>query len=66
MVLALGALVETRSDLITTLGVLVALIAVVGTQVLGWEWGSTELVPTVIGVAAAVIAVSYAVYRRSR
>ncbi|ELZ04092.1 hypothetical protein [Natrialba aegyptia] len=65
MVLALGALVETRSDLITTLGILVALIAVVGTQVLGWEWGSTELVPTVLGVAAAVIAISYAVYRRS-
>lgn len=66
MVLALGALVETRSDLITTLGVLVALVAVVGTQVLGWEWGSTELVPTVLGVAAAVIAISYAVYRRLR
>ncbi|ELY94579.1 hypothetical protein [Natrialba taiwanensis] len=66
MVLVLGALVETRSDLITTLGVLVALVAVVGTQVLGWEWGSTELVPTVLGVAAAVIAISYAVYRRSR
>ncbi|WP_323172071.1 multidrug transporter [Natrialba sp. PRR66] len=66
MVLALGALVETRSDLITTLGVLVALVAVVGTQVLGWEWGSTELVPTVLGVAAAVVAISYAVYRRSR
>nr|WP_245810764.1 multidrug transporter [Halorubrum halodurans] len=41
----------------TVLGVLVAIVAVVGTRFLGWEWGSGRLVPTVVGVAAAGIAV---------
>ncbi|OYR56685.1 multidrug transporter [Halorubrum halodurans] len=46
-----------RSPVATVLGVLVAIVAVVGTRFLGWEWGSGRLVPTVVGVAAAGIAV---------
>jgi hypothetical protein len=45
-----------QSSLGTVLGVLVAGIAVIGTQVLGWEWGSGQLVPTLVGVGAAGIA----------
>ncbi|MFC3957728.1 multidrug transporter [Halovivax cerinus] len=41
----------------TVLGALVALVAVVGTQFLGWEWGDGQLVPTVIGAIAAAIAI---------
>jgi biopolymer transport protein ExbB/TolQ len=41
----------------TAFGLLVALVAIVGTQFLGWEWGSGRLVPTIIGVAVAGIAV---------
>ncbi|MFC7115179.1 multidrug transporter [Natronoarchaeum sp. GCM10025703] len=39
------------------IGLLVAVVAIVGTQMLGWEWGSEQLVPTIIGVAVAGIAV---------
>lgn len=48
---------RTTSSLGTVVGMLVAAVAVVGTQVLGWEWGSGQLLPTVIGVAVAGIAV---------
>jgi len=41
----------------TALGALVAIIAVVGTQFLGWEWGDGHLVPTIIGVLAAAVAI---------
>lgn len=39
------------------IGLLVAIVAVIGTQVFGWEWGDGRLVPTLIGVAAAGVAV---------
>jgi biopolymer transport protein ExbB/TolQ len=42
---------------ITAFGILVAIIAIVGTQFLGWEWGSGQLIPTIIGVVVAGIAV---------
>jgi uncharacterized membrane protein len=48
---------QTTSSLGTIVGMLVAAVAIVGTQVLGWEWGSGQLLPTVIGVAVAGIAV---------
>lgn len=49
-----------QSSLITGLGLAVALVAIIGTQVLGWEWGDGQLVPTVIGVGiVGVIAVLY-------
>ncbi|WP_248898182.1 multidrug transporter [Haloplanus halobius] len=42
---------------VTALGLIVALIAIVGTQFLDWQWGSGQLVPTIVGVAVAGIAV---------
>ncbi|ELY65834.1 hypothetical protein [Natrinema versiforme] len=48
---------RNSSPLVTAIGLAVALVAIVGTQVLGWEWGSGQLLPTIIGVAAAVVAV---------
>ena len=52
------------SSIGTAIGATVALLAVVGTQVLGWEWGDGRLVPTVIGLAAAAIAVAMFLRRR--
>lgn len=46
-----------QSSVITAFGFLIAVVAVVGTQFFGWEWGSGRLVPTVIGVVVAGIAV---------
>jgi uncharacterized membrane protein len=50
----------------TTVGVLVAIVAVAGTQFLGWEWGSGQTVPTVIGVIVAVFAVAIVAWRATR
>ncbi|WP_226483137.1 multidrug transporter [Natrinema amylolyticum] len=61
MALSLG---RNSSPLITAIGVAVALVAIVGTQVLGWEWGSGRLVPTLIGIVAAGIAVAVFLSRR--
>jgi hypothetical protein len=47
----------TRSSVITAFGAFVALLAIVGTRFLGWEWGDGRLVPTLVGVAVAGIAV---------
>lgn len=56
---------DTQSSLLTAFGVLIALVAVVGTRVLGWEWGTEQLAPTVIGVLVAGIAVLVFVRRSS-
>lgn len=61
MALSLG---RNSSPLVTAIGVAVALVAVVGTQVLGWEWGSGRLVPSIIGVVVAAIAVFVVLSRR--
>jgi uncharacterized membrane protein YgaE (UPF0421/DUF939 family) len=61
MALSLG---RNSSPLVTAIGVAVALVAIVGTQFLGWEWGSGRLVPTILGVVAAVIAVFVILTRR--
>jgi uncharacterized membrane protein len=55
---------RNSSSLGTAIGVAVALVAIVGTQFLGWEWGSGRLVPTIVGVAAAVVAVYVTLTRR--
>ncbi|AGB30114.1 hypothetical protein Natpe_0172 [Natrinema pellirubrum DSM 15624] len=55
---------RNSSPLFTAIGVAVALIAIVGTQFLGWEWGDGRLVPTVIGVVAVAIAVVAVLARR--
>lgn len=41
-------------------GVVVAAVAVVGSTLLGWEWGDGRLVPTAVGVGAALVAVGVA------
>lgn len=48
---------RNQSPIVVAVGVLVAAVAIVGTQFLGWEWGDGQLIPTVIGVAVAGIAV---------
>ncbi|GAB3667161.1 multidrug transporter [Halopiger thermotolerans] len=59
-----SALNRSGSPLVTAIGLAVAIVAIVGTQFLGWEWGDGRLVPTVIGVVAAAIAVAVVVSRR--
>lgn len=48
---------RTNSPIATVIGATVAAVAVVGTQFLGWEWGSGQLLPTVLGLSVAVVAV---------
>ena len=48
---------SNQSSLVTVFGVLISGVAVVGTQFLGWEWGSGQLIPTIIGAVVAGIAV---------
>ena len=54
---------RNQSTLLTAVGLLVAVVAIVGTQFLGWEWGSGGAVPTTIGVMVAGIAVLITVNR---
>lgn len=54
-----------RSTVGTAVGLAVCLVAVLGSQFLGWEWGSGQLVPAVIG-GAAVVAAGVLAYRRFR
>ncbi len=61
MALSIG---RSSSPVITAIGIAVALVAIVGTQYFGWEWNSGQVVPTVIGVVAAVIAVVVVFTRR--
>jgi hypothetical protein len=48
---------KNQSPVFAIVGVLVAAVAVVGTQFFGWEWGSGQLIPTLIGVAVATVAI---------
>lgn len=50
---------QIKSSLGSALGLLIAVVAIVGTQVFGWEWGSGLLLPTMIGVGAAGIAILF-------
>ncbi len=54
---------RNQSPLVAAVGFAVAVVAIVGTRVLGWEWGSGQLVPTLIGVVVAGIA-AVTVFRR--
>lgn len=51
---------KTDSSILTAVGVVVAVVAVVGAQFLGWEWGGGQPGPTLIGLAVATIAVAVA------
>lgn len=55
---------ETQSTLVTAFAICIALVAIVGTQFFGWEWGSGQLIPTLVGVGVACIAVLSFMYRR--
>ncbi|MFC4356628.1 multidrug transporter [Halobium salinum] len=45
----------------------VALVALVGTTVLGWEFGATDdPIPIAIGVGCAALAVGWTLYQRTR
>lgn len=59
-------MLRSRSVNGTTLGVLFAIVAIVGTQFLGWEWGSGQTVPTSIGVVVAGLAVVLVIWRATR
>lgn len=48
---------QDQSSLVTAFGLLVAIVAIVGTQFFGWEFGSGQLIPTIIGVIVAGIAI---------
>ncbi|PSQ46252.1 multidrug transporter [Halobacteriales archaeon SW_7_65_23] len=47
-----------QSPVVQAFAVLVAVVAIVGSQLLGWEWGGGQLVPTLIGVAVAGVALA--------
>ena len=49
--------------MVTAFGILIAIVAIVGTQFFGWEWGSGQFIPTIIGVVVAGIAVVVVVRR---
>lgn len=53
---------KNQSSLITAFAILIALIAIAGTQFLGWEWGSGQLIPTLLGIVVACIAVLSFIY----
>lgn len=54
---------STQSRPLTILAILVAIVAVVGTVALGWEWGNTDdPVPMAIGVGVALVAVGWTLY----
>ena len=40
----------------TVIGIAVCVIAVLGGQFLGWEWGSGQPIPFIIGIVAVVLA----------
>lgn len=46
-----------QSPVAAAIGLLFAIVAIIGTEVLGWKWGGGQLVPTLIGIVAAGIAV---------
>ncbi|OIB58083.1 multidrug transporter [Natrialba sp. SSL1] len=48
---------QDQSSVITAFGILIAIVAIVGAQFFGWEWGDGQLVPTLIGVVVAGIAI---------
>lgn len=55
-----------QSPLITALGIIVVAVAIIGTQFLDWEWGSGQIVPTLIGVGVVgVIALLFLRDRRA-
>lgn len=46
-----------QPSLVTAFGFLIAIVAILGTQFFGWQWGTGQLVPTIIGIIVAGVAV---------
>lgn len=65
--MSMGSIFEHDTSTVgTTIGIVVCLVAVIGSQFLGWEWGeSGQIAPFVIG-AAAVVAAGVLAYQRYR
>jgi multisubunit Na+/H+ antiporter MnhG subunit len=58
---------NSSSTVTTVFGVLVGLIAIVGTTFLGWEWGASfaeQPIPFVLGAGVAIIALALTVQKR--
>jgi hypothetical protein len=58
---------NASSTAMTVLGALVALIAIIGTTFLGWEWGASfaeQPIPSVLGACTAVVAIAVTLQRR--
>lgn len=55
---------STQSRPLTYVGILIAVVAVVGTLALGWEWGGDDPMPMVIGASVALIAGGWTVYSK--
>lgn len=56
---------RSQSTALQYVGALVALVALVGYVVFGWRFGETDgTLPLAIGVACAIIAVGWTLYRR--
>lgn len=56
---------RSSSPVVRKIGVVVALIAVVGSLTAGWSFGSTsDAVPTAIGIVVAATVVTWALYSR--
>lgn len=56
---------RSASPAIRVIGVVVALIAVVGYLVFGWSFNSSEnTLPTAIGIIVAVLAIGWTLYER--
>ena len=54
-----------QSTIGTVIGIAVCVIAVLGGQFLGWEWGSGQAIPFVVGIIAVVLA-GWLTYQRYR
>ena len=66
--LRIGSLFSRNSSsaIATVFGVLVGLIAIVGTTFLGWGWGASfaeQPIPFVLGAGAAIIALALTVQK---
>jgi NhaP-type Na+/H+ or K+/H+ antiporter len=54
---------QLKSSWGAILGLAFAIVAIIGTQVFGWDWETSQLPPTIIGIIAAGIAVVMLVRR---
>ena len=57
---------SSQSTALRYVGVAVALVAIVGSVALGWEFGGADdVIPLALGAACAVCAIGWTLYRRA-